>query len=193
MQSFLKQYPGTMTLLLTIIGYGLVIGTLYSETFSFLYPQIQLGTVNLLSHLIAANNTLTIICLVMGWYYIRQGDVDTHPKLMTLAFGLIMLFLVMYLIKTGGGGRKEFVGPPVAWWSYIVMLGTHILLSIMSVPMVLYTLMLGATRSIDEVYESVHARVGQWAAGAWILSLFLGVVAYVLLHHVYTFEFVAAG
>lgn len=192
MKQWIKRNPGYLTLVLTVIGYGLVIGTLYSETFSFLYPRIELPTVNLLSHLIALNNTVAVVCLGLGWYWIRQGDVNKHPKLMSTAFGLIIVFLVMYLVKTGGGGRKEFVGPAAAWWSYIVMLATHILLSIISVPVVLYTLILGSTRSIVEVRETVHASVGRWAAGTWILSLVLGVLAYVLLHHVYAFEFVAA-
>jgi putative membrane protein len=36
--------------------------------------------------------------------------------------------------------------------------------------------------------ETVHARVGRVAVAAWSLSLFLGIVTYVLLNHVYGWE-----
>ncbi|MFB6347360.1 MAG: DUF420 domain-containing protein [bacterium] len=187
---WVKDHPKGTTVVLTVLGYGLVLGTLYRPEFGFLYPDIQLDTVNVLSHLIALNNLVATICLILGWYWIRQGDVKKHPWAMSTAFCLIILFLVLYLLKTGGGGRKEFIGPPVAWWSYVTMLGVHIILSIISVPVVLYTFILGTTRSIPEIKKSIHAKVGRWAGATWIVSLMLGVVAYVLLNHVYSYEFV---
>jgi putative membrane protein len=36
--------------------------------------------------------------------------------------------------------------------------------------------------------DTAHARVGRIAAAAWTLSLFLGIVTYVLLNHVYGWE-----
>lgn len=190
--SLIKRFPGWTAVLLTVVGYALVIGTLYSDLFTWLYPQIGLSTVNALSHCIATVNIVTIFCLSLGWYWIRQGDTEKHPKAMSIAFGLILIFLVLYLIKTGGGGRKEFVGPSWAWWSYILMLGTHIILSIFSVPLVVYALLLGSTRRISEVSETSHKLIGRYAAGSWIVSLILGVLAYVLLNHIFAFEFVPA-
>jgi len=61
------------------------------------------------------------------------------------------------------------------------------------VPVVLYALLLGLTHTPAELRESTaHKRVGRVAASAWILSLTLGVVTYVLLNHVYGYEFVPA-
>jgi putative membrane protein len=37
-----------------------------------------------------------------------------------------------------------------------------------------------------------HRKVGRIAAAAWITSLSLGVVAYLLLNHVYSWEFTEA-
>ncbi len=187
---FAGRHPLLVSLVLTGVGYVLVIGTLYFDFLRFLYPSLTRGQVNLLSHAIALVNTITIVLLILGWYWIRRGDVRKHPVCMTAAFGLILLFLVLYLLKAGGGGRKEFVGPYLPKTLYLVMLGVHILLSIASVPLVLYTLLLGWTRSLDEIPSSPHANAGFYAAGAWIISLVLGVLAYVLLNHVYAFEFV---
>lgn len=191
-KQFLRRNPGVITFLLTVLGYFVVTATLYSDWLNFLFPRISLDTVNLLSHAIAVNNGLAILCLILGWYWIRTGDVKKHPKAMVTGFALIMVFLVMYLLKTGGGGRKEFIGPAWAWWSYVSMLGIHILLSILSVPLVLYALILGSSRSLDEVPSTNHRTIGRWAAASWITSLLLGLVAYVMLNHLYAYEFVKA-
>ncbi len=191
MKWVIRKYTGTITLFLTISGYVLVVGSLYLSSFSALYPDIGLETVNWLSHLIAGNNLVAMSCLIVGWIYIRNGDTERHPKWMTAGFMLIMVFLGMYLVKTGGGGRKEFVGSWIPKMIYLSMLGVHIILSIFSVPLVLYTLLLGASNSISNVPSTSHAAVGRYAAGSWIISLFLGLIAYIMLNHIYAFEFVA--
>jgi len=181
-----------VTGILSLLGYGMVLGTLYSDTLSFIYPDIGLRTVNLLSHVIALNNTLTVGILILGWYFIQNGSPRLHGTAMSVAFLLILVFLVLYLLKTGGGGRKEFVGPLVVKIPYLIMLLVHILLSIVSVPLVLYSLILALGRPLTKVGESVHPAVGPWAAGCWIVSLSLGILCYLLLHHAYTFEYVPA-
>jgi putative membrane protein len=183
-----KEHPRALTAVLTVVGYALVIGTLYVGL--PIYPTIDLGTVNLLSDAIAVINTTTVVLLLAGWKFIRDGDVRKHRAAMVAAFTLILVFLVLYLLKTGGGGRKEFVGPDTAALVYFAMLGIHIVLSVLSVPLVLYNIIVGLTHSTPEIRETAHARVGRVAVAVWSVSLTLGVLAYVLLNHVYTFEFV---
>lgn len=185
---FVREYPLTVVATLTLVGYTLVIGTLYVGL--PIYPDIGLATVNLLSHAIAVINTATVALLLWGYKLIREGDVRRHRMAMMAAFSLIMVFLVLYLLKTGGGGRKDFVGPQGAYYAYLVMLGIHIVLSALSVPLVLYNVVIGLTHSTEEIRETAHARVGRISVAVWSLSLSLGVVAYVLLNHVYDYEFV---
>jgi len=111
------------------------------------------------------------------------------------ANAVILVFLVLYLLKTGGGGTKEIaLDPGAVYYSYLAMLAVHILLSILSVPVVLYAILLGVTHTPRELRtETPHRRVGRIAAGAWILSLSLGVVTYLMLNHIYGFEFAAAA
>ena len=185
-----RAHPGAAAAVLTVVGYVLVLGTLYVGL--PIYPDISLSTVNLLSHTIAAINTTTTVLLALGWRWIRRGEVEKHRRAMLAAFALILVFLVLYLLKTGGGGTKEFVGPTGVYYAYLAMLAIHVLLSIVSVPVVLYALLLGLTHTPAELRRTRHARVGRIAAGAWILSLSLGVLTYLLLNHVYAFEFVPA-
>ena len=183
-----KEHPRALTAVLTVVGYVLVIGTLYVGL--PIYPTIDLGTVNLLSDAIAVINSLTVVLLLAGWKFIRDGDVRKHRAAMVGAFTLILVFLVLYLLKTGGGGRKEFVGPDAAALAYFAMLGIHILLSVLSVPLVLYNVIVGLTHTVPEIEYTAHARVGRVAVAVWSISLTLGVAAYVLLNHVYTYEFI---
>ncbi|SEQ54118.1 DUF420 domain-containing protein [Natrinema salaciae] len=183
----LRERPMGVTILLTIVGYALVIGTFLLDV--PIYPDLTNAQVDLLSHVIAAINTTATVVLVLGWYWIRAGEIEKHRLAMLTGFTLILGFLVVYLLKVGGGGTKEFVGPDGVFYAYLVMLAIHIVLSIVSVPVVLYALILGLTHTPAELRTTPHARIGRIAAAAWILSLFLGVVTYVLLNHVFTYEF----
>jgi putative membrane protein len=186
--SVAKEHPRALTAVLTVVGYALVIGTLYVGL--PIYPTIDLATVNLLSHAIAVINTFTVVLLLSGWKFIRDGDVRRHRAAMVGAFALILLFLVLYLLKTGGGGQKEIVAPDGPTIAYLVMLGVHILLSVLAVPLVLYNIVVGLSHTTEEIRGTAHARVGRWAVAVWSVSLTLGIAAYVLLNHVYTYEFV---
>jgi len=187
-----KAHPRATAAALTVVGYGLVLGTFAGVVPAAVFPDLTLAQVNLLSHAIAAVNAVTTVLLVAGWYFVRTDRVKRHAAAMTTAFVLILVFLVLYLTKVGGGGTKEFVGPTLPYYAYLATLAVHVLLSILAVPVVLYALVLGLTHAPAELRETNHRRVGRVAASSWILSLTLGVVAYVLLNHVYGWEFVAA-
>jgi putative membrane protein len=65
------------------------------------------------------------------------------------------------------------------------MLAIHVLLSAVSVPVVVHAVVLGLSHSVAELRETSHARVGRIAVAAWGLSLFLGLVTYLMLNHIY--------
>jgi putative membrane protein len=184
-----KENPLAVTAVLTALGYVLVLGTFAGVL--PIYPSIGIETVNALSDAIAVVNTVATASLVVGWRAIRRGDVERHRAAMLTAFALIILFLALYLLKVGGGGgEKHILASGPVYWAYLVMLAIHIVLSVVSVPVVLYALVLGLTHTPTELTGTAHARVGRIAAAAWILSLVLGVVTYVLLNHVYGWTYV---
>ena len=185
----LRQQPLGVTVLLTIVGYALVLGTFLLDV--PIYPDLTNAQVNLLSHVIAVINTTATVVLTLGWYWIRKGEVEKHRLAMVSGFVLILGFLVVYLLKVGGGGTKEFVGHQGVYYAYLAMLAIHIILSIVSVPVVLYALILGLSHTPAELRQTSHAKIGRIAAGAWILSLILGVVTYAMLNHIFDYEFMA--
>jgi putative membrane protein len=182
-QSGLRARPRTVTAVLSVVGYVLVGGALYG--FIPLFPPLSDATVDLFSHIIAGINTLALSSLLLGVYFIRTDQVRKHRAAMLTAFSLIVLFLVFYLWKTGGGYEKSIVAPPAVTLIYLVMLAIHIFLSVVAVPVVLYAAILGLTHTPEELRETSHARVGRIAAVAWSVSLALGIVTYLLLNHAY--------
>lgn len=181
-----RARPAAVTVILTLVGYTLVAGT-FAGWIS-IYPDLADSTVDLFTHLIAVINAIALSSIAAGVYFIRKGDVRRHRAAMLTAFTFILLFLVVYLLRVGGGFEKAIVAPDLARAVYLVMLAIHILLSILAMPVVIYAVLLGLTRTPAELAQSRKAWVGRLAAGAWMLSLSLGILTYVLLNHVYASE-----
>ncbi|MFB6172918.1 MAG: DUF420 domain-containing protein [Haloarculaceae archaeon] len=187
-----KDHPRALTAVLSVVGYALV-GGAFAGVLP-LFPPLSNQTVVLFSDLIAVVNAFALTALLVGWRFIRRGDVRRHRASMLTAFALICLFLVLYLWKVGGGFEKHFVirqGQFLAAYAgvieplYLAMLAVHILLSVVAVPVVLYAIVLGLTHTPAELRETPHARVGRVAVAAWSTSLALGIVTYLMLNHVY--------
>ncbi|KAB1196951.1 MULTISPECIES: DUF420 domain-containing protein [Haloferax] len=190
----LKEHPAAATAILSVVGYALVIGTFAGLVPKSVFPELTLQQVNRLSDAIALVNTINVFVIAAGWRWIRRDEVRKHATAMVMAFTLIIVFLILYLTKIGGGGTKEFVGPAFAYYPYLAMLAIHIILSIVSVPVVLYALILGLTHSEHEIRtQTPHKKIGRIAAAAWLLSLSLGVVTYFLLNHVYGWEYTVSA
>lgn len=181
-----KAKPLVVTAVLSLIGYALVVGT-FARVFPF-FPELSNETVIVLSDAIAVVNATALVTIVAGVRYIRRDEVRKHRAAMLTAFALIILFLVLYLLKVGGGFEKAILAEGPVRWAYLVMLAIHILLSAVSVPVVIHAVVLGLTHSPSELRNTSHARVGRIAVVAWTLSLFLGLVTYVMLNHVYMWE-----
>lgn len=186
-----RERPLAVTALLTVLGYGVVFGS-FADLVPV--PELQQGTVLLFGHLIAAINTVALAALVAGWRFVKRGAFRKHARSMLTAFGLILLFLVLYVWKQAGGFTKEFVvaqGQFLAeyatavTYAYWAMLGIHVILSVAAVPLVLYAVLLGLTHSVEELPETHHPTVGRIAVLVWSVSLALGILTYVLLNHVY--------
>jgi putative membrane protein len=182
----MRARPGLAAAVLSVLGYAIVLGTFGGVI--DIYPDLSDDTVYLLAHLIAVINTLALSSLIAGVYFIKNGEVSKHGRAMLMAFTLILLFLVAYLLKVGGGFERAIVAPDLVRTVYLIMLAIHILLSILAMPVVIYVVVLGLTHTPAELADTMKARVGRIAAFAWILSLALGIITYIILNHAYGSE-----
>jgi len=190
---YARANPRRVTVVLSVVGYALVAAA-FSGVVP-LFPELSRDTVLLFSDAIAVVNTLALTSLLAGAVFIKRGDVRKHRAAMLTAFALICAFLVLYLWKVGGGFEKSILieeGQFLAAYAgvvrplYLLMLAVHIFLSVVAVPVVLYAITLGLTHTPAELRETAHAKYGRIAVTAWSLSLFLGVVTYWMLNHVYS-------
>lgn len=182
-----RQSPRLATAIISLVGYAIVIGT-FAGVVPF--PSVSRGTVDLFSHVIAVVNTTALISLLLGYYWIRNREIRKHKIAMLTSFTLIIVFLLFYLTKVGGGGEKSLIAPDaVKTFVYLPMLGIHLLLSVVSVPVVVHAVVLGLTHPIDELPKTEHPKVGKIAVFAWVTSLILGILTYVMLNHVYSWEY----
>lgn len=139
--------------------------------------------VDVAPHLNAAISVVAVGTILAGVRAIRRGRVQRHRRLMLSSFALFVTFLVLYLYKVALDGATPFGSDGAVYtFVYLPVLAVHILLAILSLPLLYYVLLLAFTRPTSELPETPHPRVGRVAAGLWLTSFLLGIVVYVLLY-----------
>lgn len=183
--------PRRTTVAITAIAYAIVLATFYDAL--PIYPELGRETIDVLSHVTAVANAITIGSILLGLYWIRQRAIRHHAIAMGIATASILAFLVLYLARIGGGGQKALAGDPhvALELAYSTMLAIHILLSMLAVPLVVFALVLALSTPIERLGRTPHPRIGRIAAVTWLVSLVLGIGAYLILNHVVGAELAA--
>ncbi|WP_049980848.1 DUF420 domain-containing protein [Halolamina rubra] len=145
-------------------------------------PRAPSAVVDAIPHVNAFVSAVAFVLIVVGVRAIRGGDVERHRKLMGTAFGLFVVFLVGYLYRVALIGPTEFPGSGLIETVYFAILGIHITLAVVSVPLLFYTLLLAWSHPVSEIPSTNHRRVGKVAAPLWAISFALGVVVYLLIY-----------
>jgi uncharacterized membrane protein YozB (DUF420 family) len=131
-------------------------------------------------------NGLSAIFLSAGYYFIRRKQVTAHRNCMIAAFITSTAFLACYLTYHFylayhlHRGPTRFTDP--AWFRpiYLILLGTHTLLAVVIVPMVLVTL----SRALRRRYE-LHRKIARWTWPLWMYVSVTGVLIYFLLYQIF--------
>ena len=90
------------------------------------------------------------------------------------------VFLVSYLSYHAMVGYQPFAGHGLIRPVYFALLGSHIVLAAIIVPLVLATVWFAARGQFDR-----HPRIARWTLPIWMYVSLSGVVVYVLGFHVY--------
>jgi uncharacterized membrane protein YozB (DUF420 family) len=128
----------------------------------------------------AALNATAVVLLVVGRRLARAQRFDAHRRVMTAAFAVSSLFLVLYVAhKTSRGFvNTAFHAQGVALLAYRVLLFTHVVLA-MTVPVLAVALIvLGVSGR-----RASHRRLARFAWPIWVYVSVTGVLIYVLLYH----------
>lgn len=174
------------TAILSVVSLGLVFAAAGRQIPPGLLPHAPDAFVDAIPHVNAAISVAAIATISLGWRAIRRGRIDRHRTLMVTSAGLFAGFLALYLYRVILEGPHPFPGPDAAYvYVYLPLLAVHILLAVVCVPLLYYVGLLAYTRSISELRESPHPRVGRVAAALWLVSFSLGIVVYLLLYVVF--------
>jgi putative membrane protein len=164
---------GTVSLLVVSV----VALLMFVPTGAFLWPnRFDLGW---LPHLNATFNGLSAILLSAAFLFIRRRQVRFHRLCMLSAFGFSSLFLFSYIVYHISAGHTEFSGPTWLRPLYFPLLGSHIVLAILVLPLALTTLYRARQRTFSR-----HRRIARWALPIWLYVSVSGVAIYLLLYHV---------
>lgn len=131
-----------------------------------------------LSHVIGAINSLTTVLLVAGLIFIRQNKINLHRASMTGAFSLGALFLICYVTYHLTNPANRYNGEGFSRYVYFFFLITHVLLSLIVLPLVLRAMFFAVTNRFDR-----HKRIVRYAYPIWLYVSASGVIVYLMLYH----------
>lgn len=176
------ELAGVLSVVSLSLVFGAVLGLLPVESL----PRASDGVLDAIPHVNAAISTVAVIVIAAGWREIRRGNVQRHRRAMVSGFVLFATFLVLYLYKVAVAGTTSFAGP--GWMEtvvYVPVLGVHMLLAVVCVPLLFYVLLLALTRPVSEIPLTDHQRFGRVTAALWLTSFVLGNGVYLLLYVLY--------
>jgi putative membrane protein len=116
--------------------------------------------------------------LVIGFGFILRRNIPAHRRTMKAAFVVSIVFLVSYLTYHQHAGVHRYPGSGALRTAYLWILGTHTMLAVVTVPLVLRTLYLGNHGRFIE-----HRRIARWTLPIWFYVSVTGVVVYWMLYH----------
>jgi putative membrane protein len=158
-------------------------------------PSVELGfDIRLLPLFHAVINSATAILLLLSLYFIRRKNVPAHKRTNLVAVALSVIFLLSYVTyhtlaestKFGDVNHDGLVSDMEKAdagslrYVYYFFLLTHIVLSAVIVPFVLFTLNHAFQQRIDK-----HRKLAKITWPMWLYVAVSGVIVYVMISKYY--------
>ena len=155
---------------------------------------IEVEPLTFLPPIYATINGITAVLLIVALIAIKNKKVVLHENLMTTAIWASVVFLVMYVAyhltsdstkfgdvdRDGVLSAAELAALGTMRYIYFFILITHILLSIVIIPLVLITYV----RAISGNFER-HKKIAKITFPLWLYVAVTGVVVYIMISPYY--------
>ena len=128
----------------------------------------------------ATINAVTALLLVFAIRAIKSGKRLLHERLMKVCIGLSLIFLVMYIAYHMTSDPTPFGGEGFVAYLYYFILITHIILSIVLIPMVLTSYV----RAIQSQFDP-HKKIAKITFPVWLYVAVTGVIVYLMISQYY--------
>jgi putative membrane protein len=123
---------------------------------------------------------LSAITVAIGWYFIKQRNINAHKKAMITAAIFAICFFIIYVSRTVFVGNTSFGGPDELKIYYTLFLVFHIFLATTGAVFGIVTLLTGLKGNIIR-----HKKLGPITSVIWFFTAITGVAVYMLLYVLY--------
>ncbi|GGE08777.1 DUF420 domain-containing protein [Sphingobacterium cellulitidis] len=172
-----KKYKGIIWTLSIIIP--LAVAALFGINLKKMGYDVE--PLSFLPPIYATINGLTAVCLVIAVAAIKRGNAKMHENLIKLCMVFSSLFLLMYVAYHMTSTSTSYGGEGVIRYVYFFILVTHIILSVVIIPFVLFTFV----RGIAGAYER-HKKLARITYPMWLYVAVTGVIVYLMISPYYT-------
>jgi putative membrane protein len=128
----------------------------------------------------ATINGVTAVLLISAVVAIKNKKRKLHETLMKVCIGLSAAFLVMYVIYHMTSDSTSYGGEGALRIVYLIILISHIILSIVVVPFVLFTF----SRALSGNFER-HKALAKFTFPIWLYVAITGVIVYIMISPYY--------
>ena len=162
----------------TIIALSVLIPVAVAVLFGM--PKIKGYDFSFLPPIYAAINALTAILLIAAVVLIKNGNRLWHERLMKVCMGLSAIFLTCYVTYHITSESTSYGGVGMIRYLYFFILITHILLSVVVIPLVLFTFV----RALSANFAG-HKRLAKITFPIWLYVAVTGVIVYLMISPYY--------
>ncbi|KDN56845.1 DUF420 domain-containing protein [Flavobacterium seoulense] len=124
----------------------------------------------------ATINGITAILLILAVRAIKNGNIKVHEYLMKTAIACSVAFLAMYVAYHMTSDSTKFGGEGIIKYVYYFILITHIVLSVIIIPLVLITYV----RALAQVFDK-HKKIARITFPIWLYVAVTGVIVYLMI------------
>jgi putative membrane protein len=160
-----------------IVALSIIIPLAVASLFRIKIPGYDL---TFLPPIYATINGLTAVLLIAAVMAVRRGNRSLHETLMKTCIFLSACFLVMYVAYHMTSDSTPFGGEGTIKYVYYFILITHILLSVVVIPFVLFTFVRGLSGNFVR-----HKALARYTYPLWLYVAITGVIVYLMISPYY--------
>lgn len=161
---------------ITVIS--IIVPIVVAVLFGVRLPNVE--RLGFLPPIYAGINALTAVLLVLAVMAIKNGNRGLHQRLMGVNIGLSVMFLIMYIAYHMTSDPTVFGGSGWVKFLYYGVLISHIVLSVIIVPLVLRTF---AKAYLGDF--AGHRKLARITFPLWLYVAVSGVVVYLMISPYY--------
>ena len=128
----------------------------------------------------ASINGITAVLLILALVAIKNKKITLHENLMKTAILCSFLFLVMYVAYHMTSDSTKYLGDGSVVYVYYFILISHIILSIIVIPLVLISYVRARVGQFV-----LHKKIVRYAFPVWLYVAVTGVIVYLMISPYY--------